>query len=409
MFHSMIYDATLDELLQKVWDGGRIDAVEARRLYALPLEELGALADRRKQLARAKAHGGKGNDIVTYIVDRNVNYTNVCNVYCKFCAFWRSEKDADSYVITLDEMDRKIEETIALGGNQILMQGGHHPKLTKQWYLDLLSHIRAKYPGFNVHGFSPSEFIAFQEFFKEPVEQLLKDFTAAGLGSLPGGGGEILVDRVRNRIAPLKANTGEWMGVMDKAHALGLATSVTMMFGHVETVDERIEHLEVVRSQQEKSLLRLGARGTPIEQAVWFADQVEQGKLNGGAFTAFICWTFQPENAVLKAPTVGSHEYLRMQALARIYLDNIPSIQSSWVTQGQEIGQIALKYGANDLGSIMIEENVVSAAGTTFRMGVADMQRLIKDLGYEPKQRDNWYRLVEPKVETNVLPDSSRQ
>jgi cyclic dehypoxanthinyl futalosine synthase len=399
----MIYDATLDELLQKVWDGGRIDAAEARRLYALPLEELGALADRRKQLLRAKAHGGRGNEIVTYIVDRNVNYTNVCNVYCKFCAFWRSEKDADSYVITLDEMDRKIEETIALGGMQILMQGGHHPKLTKQWYLDLLSHIRAKYPGFNVHGFSPSEFIAFQEFFKEPVEQLLKDFTAAGLGSLPGGGGEILVDRVRNRIAPLKANTGEWMGVMDKAHALGLATSVTMMFGHVETVDDRLEHLEVVRSQQEKSLVRLGARGTPIEQAVWFADQVEQGKLNGGAFTAFICWTFQPENAVLKAPTVGSHEYLRMQALARIYLDNIPSIQSSWVTQGQEIGQIALKYGANDLGSIMIEENVVSAAGTTFRMGVADMQRLIKDLGYEPRQRDNWYRLVEPKVEPSVV------
>jgi len=391
----MIYDASLDELLQKVWDGGRIDAAEAKRLYALPLEELGALADRRKQLLRAKAHGDRGNDIVTYIVDRNVNYTNVCNVYCKFCAFWRSEKDADSYVITLDEMDRKIEETIALGGHQILMQGGHHPKLTKQWYLDLLSHIRAKYPGFNVHGFSPSEFIAFQEFFNEPVEQLLKDFTAAGLGSLPGGGGEILVDRVRNRIAPLKANTADWMGVMDQAHALGLATSVTMMFGHVETVEDRIEHLEVVRSQQEKSLVRLGATGSPIEQAVWYGDQVEQGKLNGGAFTAFICWTFQPENAVLKAPTVGSHEYLRMQALARIYLDNIPSIQSSWVTQGQEIGQIALKYGANDLGSIMIEENVVSAAGTTFRMGVADMQRLIKDLGYEPRQRDNWYRLVD--------------
>ncbi len=393
----MIYDASLDELLQKVWDGGRIDIAEARRLYALPLEELGALADRRKELLRAKAHGGRGNDLVTYIVDRNVNYTNVCNVYCKFCAFWRSEKDADSYVISLDEMDRKIEETIALGGTQILMQGGHHPKLTKQWYLDLLSHIRAKYPGFNVHGFSPSEFIAFQEFFNEPVEQLLKDFMAAGLGSLPGGGGEILVDRVRNRIAPLKANTGEWMGVMDKAHALGLATSVTMMFGHVETVEDRLEHLEVVRSQQETSLKRLNAPGTPIEQAVWYADQVEQGKLNGGAFTAFICWTFQPENAVLKAPTVGSHEYLRMQALARIYLDNIPSIQSSWVTQGQEIGQIALKYGANDLSSIMIEENVVSAAGTTFRMGVADMQRLIKDLGYEPQQRDNWYRLIQPK------------
>ena len=392
----MVYDATLDDLLQKVWDGGRISLDEARRLCALPLEELGALADRRRQLHRAAAHGGRGNDVVTYIVDRNVNYTNVCNVYCKFCAFWRTEKDADSYVISLDELDKKIEETIALGGAQMLMQGGHHPKLTKQWYLDLLSHVRDKFPGFNIHGFSPSEFIHFQEVFNEPVEKIIRDFVSAGLGSIPGGGGEILVDRVRKRIAPLKANTAEWMGVMDTAHKLGLASSVTMMFGHVETMDDRLEHLEVVRSHQDASLARMTKLEgqSPMERSAAYATALENGSLRGGAFTAFICWTFQPENAVLKAPTVGSHEYLKTQALARIYLDNIPSIQSSWVTQGQEVGQVALKYGANDLGSIMIEENVVSSAGTTFRMGVADMQRLIAELGYEPKKRDNWYRLV---------------
>ena len=394
----MIYDTSLDTLQQKVWDGHRIDRDEARQLYHLPLEELGALADRRRQLIRRDAHNGTGNDVVTYIVDRNVNYTNVCNVYCKFCAFYRTEKDTDSYVITLDELDRKIEETIALGGTQILMQGGHHPKLTKQWYLDLLSHVREKFPGFNVHGFSPSEFVAFGEFFDEPVETVLKDFVEAGLGSLPGGGGEILVDRVRKRIAPLKANTSDWMGVMDVAHQQGLASSATMMFGHVETVEDRLEHLEVVRDQQDTSLRRLPSPicdlPSPIQQAVAYASALENGTLKGGAFTAFICWTFQPENAVLKAATVGAHEYLRMQALARIYLDNVPSIQSSWVTQGHDIGQIALKYGANDLGSIMIEENVVSAAGTTFRMTTSEMKRLIEDLGYHARQRDNWYRLV---------------
>ncbi len=420
----MIHHAPLDELLQKVWDGGRINMGEARRLYDLPLDELGALADRRRQLLRQDSHGGRGNEIVTYIVDRNVNYTNVCNVYCKFCAFWRSERDADSYVISFEEMDRKIEETFALGGTQILMQGGHHPKLTKQWYLDLLSHIKTKYPQVNIHGFSPSEIVAFSEFFNEPVEQILKDFTAAGLGSLPGGGGEILVDRVRNRIAPLKANSGQWMSVMDTAHRLGLASSITMMFGHVETVEDRIEHLDFVRQQQDKSLARLHLVGRdvltapgssdpdlytsaaslaqrgedtapyPMSKAAAFANALETGTLRGGAFTAFICWTFQPENAVLKVPTVGAHEYLRTQALGRIYLDNIPSVQSSWVTQGPDIGQVALKYGANDLGSIMIEENVVSAAGATFRMSVPDMQRLISDLGYESRARDNWYRLL---------------
>ena len=397
----MVHDPSIDALLQKVWDGGRIDLNEARRLHDLPLPELGALADRRRQLLRQQAHGGRGNGIVTYIVDRNINYTNVCNVYCKFCAFWRSEKDADSYVITHAEMDQKIEETLALGGNQILMQGGHHPKLSKQWYLDLLSHIRNRYPQINIHGFSPSEFVHFEEVFNEPVESLLRQFVDAGLGSVPGGGGEILVDRVRHRIAPLKANASDWMGVMDTAHRLGLPSSITMMFGHVETLDDRLEHLEFVRSQQDRSLVRLAALpgstvpgGVPMDQARAYAAALESGLLRGGAFTAFICWTFQPENAVLKAIPVGSHEYLRTQALSRIYLDNIPSVQSSWVTQGLEVGQVALSHGANDLGSIMIEENVVSAAGTTFRMTVEDMQRLIRDLGHEPRQRDNAYRLV---------------
>ena len=362
----MIYDPTLDDLLQQVWTGRRITPAEALRLYHLPLEELGALAHRRRELAQAAAYAGHGNDIVTYIVARNVNYTNVCNVYCKFCAFYRVTGDDDAYVITHAEMDHKIEETLALGGTQILMQGGHHPKLSKQWYLDLLAHIKAKFPQVNIHGFSPSEFIHFRDVFHEPLEQLIAAFHAAGLGSIPGGGGEILVDRVRQRIAPLKAMSDDWLAVMDVAHRLGLKSSATMMFGHVETIADRIEHLERLRAQQDKS----------------------------GGFTAFIAWTFQAENTRLKAPTVGAHEYLRTQALSRIYLDNIPNLQSSWVTQGLDIGQVALRYGANDLGSIMIEENVVSQAGTTFRMGVADMQRLIRELGYEPHQRDNWYRLL---------------
>ena len=279
----------------------------------------------------------------------------------------RSEKADDAYVISHEEIDQKIEETVALDGTQILMQGGHHPKLTKQWYLDLLSHIRDKFPTINIHGFSPSEFIHFREVFDEPLEDLIRDFRAAGLGSIPGGGGEILVDRVRQKISKLKAMSDEWLEVMAIAHRLGLSTTATMMFGHVETVEERIEHLERVRVQQDET----------------------------GGFTAFIAWTFQSENTRLKVPTVGAHEYLRMQALSRIYLDNIKNIQSSWVTQGREIGQIALRHGANDLGSIMIEENVVSKAGTVYSMGVEDMQWLIRDLGYEPRQRDNWYNLVD--------------
>jgi len=359
-------EGPIDELMQKVWDGGRVNETEALRLYRLPLEELGALADRRREIAKEKAYDGRGNEIVTFVVDRNINYTNVCNVYCKFCAFYRTEKDDDAYVISFDEIDKKVEETMALDGTQILMQGGHHPKLTKQWYLELLSHLKAKFPQINIHGFSPSEFIHFREVFDEPLETIIGDFKKAGLGSIPGGGGEILVDKVRQRISPLKAMSDDWLLVMDVAHRLGLNSSATMMFGHVESIEDRIEHLERLRVQQDKTK----------------------------GFTAFICWTFQAEHTKLRAPTVGAHEYLRTQALGRIYLDNFPNVQSSWVTQGQEIGQIALKYGANDLGSIMIEENVVSQAGTTFRMSVADMKRLISELGYEPRQRNNWYQLL---------------
>ncbi len=352
--------------MEKVWEGQRMNAAETAQLYQLPLEVLGSLAHRRRELAKAEAYDGRGNEIITYNVDRNINYTNVCNVYCKFCAFYRTAKDEDAYVITKEELDQKIEETVSLGGNQILMQGGHHPSLTLDWYLDMLSHIKKEFPQVNIHAFSPSEFIHFQKVFDLPMEDLLRQFKEAGLGSIPGGGGEILVDRVRQRIAPLKAMSDEWLGVMDVAHRMGLNSSATMMFGHVETLEDRIEHLERVRAQQDAT----------------------------GGFTAFIAWTFQPENTRLKAKTVGAHEYLRMQALSRIYLDNIPNIQSSWVTQGLEVGQVALTYGANDLGSIMIEENVVSKAGTTFQMTVEDMHRLIQDLGYEPRQRNNWYQLV---------------
>ena len=359
-------DASLDDLLQTTWEGARINPAEALRLYRLPIEELGALADRRRQLAKAAAYSGRGNEIVTYIVDRNINYTNICNVYCKFCAFYRTEKDDEAYIISFDELDQKIEETIALGGTQILMQGGHHPGLSKQWYLDLLSHIKTRFPQVNIHGFSPSEFHHFRIVFDEPLERIISDFKAAGLGSIPGGGGEILVDRVRRRVSPLKAMSDDWLEVMDVAHRLGLKSSATMMFGHVETVEDRIEHLERLRAQQDKTK----------------------------GFTAFIGWTFQAEHTKLRAPAVGAHEYLRTQALARIYLDNFENVQSSWVTQGLELGQVALKFGANDLGGIMIEENVVSQAGTTHRMNVEDMRRLIADLGYEPHQRDNWYHLL---------------
>jgi cyclic dehypoxanthinyl futalosine synthase len=353
-------------VIEKVLDGKRITPEDAMELYRLPLNELGQLADQRRQMAKAEAFEGRGNEIVTYIIDRNINYTNVCNVYCKFCAFYRTERDPDHYVLSHEEIDQKIDELILIGGIQILMQGGHHPKLGIDYYLNLLNHIREKYPQINIHAFSPPEFNHFSEVFRMSLREVIQKFKEAGLGSIPGGGGEILVDRVRNRISPLKCNTEQWLEVMRIAHELGLNSSATMMFGHVETVEDRIEHLERLREVQDQT----------------------------GGFTAFICWTFQPQNVVLKATPVGSAEYLRTQALARVYLDNIENIQSSWVTQGPRIGQIALRYGANDFGSVMMEENVVSKAGTSFRITREEIEYLIAEAGFEPRTRNNWYRLT---------------
>jgi len=356
-----------DALTKRVLAGKRISPAEAVQLYQLPLEELGVLADERRRQAKRRSYNGRGNRIVTYIVDRNINYTNVCNVYCKFCAFYRTERDEDHYVLSFEQLDQKLDELSAAGGVQILMQGGHHPKLPFEWYIDLLQHIRAGYPHINIHGFSPPEFQHFAETFQMPLPEVISEFKNAGLGSIPGGGGEILVDRVRKKISPLKINSDEWLEVMQVAHELGLKSSATMMFGHVETIEDRVEHLQRIRAQQDKS----------------------------AGFTAFICWTFQPQHTVLKIdnPT-GVAEYLRTQALARIFLDNIENIQSSWVTQGPEIGQVALKYGANDFGSVMMEENVVSSAGTTFRLNAAQIESLIRDAGYEPRRRNNWYELL---------------
>jgi cyclic dehypoxanthinyl futalosine synthase len=356
-----------DALSEKVFAGERISPADALELYRWPLAELGVLANERRRQAKRLSYNGGGNEIVTYIVDRNINYTNVCNVYCKFCAFYRTEKDEDHYVLSFEQIDHKLDELTAAGGVQILMQGGHHPKLPFQWYVDLLQHIRQKYPHINIHGFSPPEFQHFAETFRMPLREVISKFREAGLGSIPGGGGEILVDRVRKRISPLKIDSDGWLEVMQVAHELGLKSSATMMFGHVETIEDRIEHLQRIRDQQNKS----------------------------GGFTAFICWTFQPQHTVLKIdnPT-GVAEYLRTQALSRIFLDNIENIQSSWVTQGPGIGQIALKYGANDFGSVMMEENVVSSAGTTFRLNAAQIESLIRDAGYQARRRNNWYELL---------------
>ncbi len=356
-----------EALSEKVLSGERISVEDARLLSRFPLEELGVLATARRNQAKAAAYGGRGREIVTYIVDRNINYTNVCNVYCKFCAFYRTEKDSDHYVLSFDEIDQKLDELSSVGGVQILMQGGHHPKLSFQWYLDLLHHIRSKYPHINIHGFSPPEFQHFAETFGMPLREVIAQFKEAGLGSIPGGGGEILVDRVRKKIAPLKCSSDAWLEVMQVAHELGLRSSATMMFGHIETMSDRIEHLDRIRTQQDQT------RG----------------------FTAFICWTFQPQHTVLKiGHAAGVAQYLRTQALARIFLDNVENIQSSWVTQGPGIGQVALNFGANDFGSVMMEENVVSSAGTTFRLNAEQIESLIRDAGYEPRRRDNWYKLL---------------
>jgi len=354
-------------LVEKVLAGERITPADALALYHAPLEELGALANARRKQIKAADYAGRGNEIVTFIVDRNINYTNICDVHCKFCAFYRTERNADSYVISREEMDQKMQELADIGGVQVLLQGGHHPSLGIDWYLGMLAHMREKFPQIAIHGFSPPEFQHFAKTFGMPLKEVLVKFKEAGLASIPGGGGEILVDRVREAIAPRKCNTDQWLEVMDVAHGLGLTSSATMMFGHVETVEERIEHLARLREQQDRS----------------------------GGFTAFICWTFQPEHTVLKAQTVGAVAYLRTLATARLFLDNFQNIQSSWVTQGPKIGQISLEYGANDFGSVMMEENVVSSAGAHFALQKEEIRAIIREAGYEPRVRDTRYRLLD--------------
>ena len=304
----------------------------------------------------------------TYNIDRNINYTNVCTAVCDFCAFYRGPKHAEGYVLDRDVLLTKVEETVALGGDQILMQGGLHPTLALEWYEDLLRDIKTRFPQVNIHGFSPPEIYHFTKVSKRPLREVLERLARAGLGSLPGGGGEILVDRVRTAMTRGKVLTDDWLEVHREWHRLGGKSTATMMFGHIETLPERVEHLDRLRELQDET----------------------------GGFTAFICWSFQPENTEMAdIPPAGPFEYLKTQAVARLYLDNFPNIQSSWVTQGREIGQLALLYGANDMGSLMIEENVVSAAGTVHHLTLDQMRSAITQLGWIPRRRNVFYELFE--------------
>ena len=315
----------------------------------------------------------------TYNIDRNINYTNVCTAVCDFCAFYRPPKHAEGYVLERAELYAKIEETVALGGDQILMQGGLHPTLTLEWYEELLRDLKERFPQVNIHGFSPPEIYHFTKVSKRPLKEVLERLAAAGLGSLPGGGGEILVDRVRAAMTRGKVMTDDWLEVHRVWHQLGGRSTATMMYGHIETLAERVEHLERLRQLQDET----------------------------GGFTAFICWSFQPDNTEMDhIPPSGPFEYLRTQAVARLYLDNFPSIQSSWVTQGREVGQLALLYGANDMGSLMIEENVVSAAGTVHHLTLEQMRSAISELGYEPKRRNVFYETYDedPAVALHASP-----
>ena len=324
------------------------------------LLELGQLAD----AARWRLHP---ENVVTYIIDRNINYTNVCVADCKFCAFYRRPKHPEGYLLSYEQIGRKIDELKAIGGVQILMQGGHNPYVPFEWYLDLLRYIKRYHP-IHIHGFSPSEVDFFAGRFGMSIEEVITELVAAGLDSIPGGGGEILVQDIRDQVARKKAGADRWLEVMEIAHRLGLKTSVTMMYGLGESLADRIEHLFRVKAVQQRS------RG----------------------FTAFICWPLQPEHSELAhIPKTDAVTYLRTQAIARIVLDNVPNIQASWVTMGMKVGQVALRFGANDFGSLMMEENVVSAAGTTHRTTLGEMQRLIADAGYTAKQRRQDYTILE--------------
>jgi cyclic dehypoxanthinyl futalosine synthase len=329
-----------------------------------PLLELGAEADRVRQ----HLHPG---DVVTYIVDRNINYTNVCVADCGFCAFYRRPKDSDGWTLSYEQIGAKIDEAKALGGVQILMQGGHNPYIPFEWYLDLLRYIKRNHP-IHVHGFSPSEVDFWSKLYRMDARDVVRELQKAGLDSIPGGGGEILVQRVRDDVAKKKAGADRWLEIMEIAHQEGMKTSVTMMYGIGETLAERLEHLERVREVQQRTK----------------------------GFTAFICWPLQPENTprMSHMQKTDAVDYLRTVAFARVVLDNVPNIQSSWVTMGMKIGQTALRFGCNDFGSLMIEENVVSAANTTHRTTIEEMERLIRDAGFTPARRRQDYSIIAPAV-----------
>lgn len=300
--------------------------------------------------------------VVTYVVDRNINYTNVCRSGCLFCAFYRPHNHPEGYILTRAELKRKIEETIALGGTQILLQGGMHPEFKLDDYLDMLRFIKDNFD-VHVHGFSPPEIAFIAEQSHCSIAAVINALADAGLGSIPGGGAEILVDAVRRRIAPNKCDAETWLNVMRTAHHAGLKSTATMMFGHIEERRHIIEHLSKIRELQDET----------------------------GGFTAFIPWTFQPQNTRIDVTPASAVDYLRVLAVSRMFLDNIPNLQASWVTQGAKIAQVSLAFGANDMGSTMIEENVVAAAGVTFRLPKEEMVRLIEDAGYQARQRDCFY------------------
>lgn len=325
-----------------------------------PLLELGLEADR----IRREKHP---HNTVTFIVDRNINYTNVCVADCGFCAFYRRPKHGEGYTLSFEQIGEKIEETKALGGVQILIQGGHNPYIPFEWYLDLLRYIKRHHP-IHVHGFSPSEVDFFAKTFRMEAVDVIRELQKAGLDSIPGGGGEILVQRVRDIVAPKKAGADRWLEIMELAHNEGMKTSVTMMYGIGESLAERIEHLQRVREVQART----------------------------GGFTAFITWPLQPENTpeMSHMAKTDATEYLRTVAMARIILDNVPNLQSSWVTMGMKVGQLALTFGCNDFGSLMIEENVVSAANTTYRTTTEELERLIRDAGFSPARRRQDYSII---------------
>jgi cyclic dehypoxanthinyl futalosine synthase len=349
----------VEQSLERAIEGERLLDEEALRL--LEQADLPSLAEAAHAVRCRLTDGG----VATYVVDRNINYTNVCVSGCRFCAFHRAPGDPDGYVLGFDELDEKIEETVALGGTQILMQGGLHPELRLEFFEEMLRHIKARF-AVHVHSFSPPEIVHFARLNELSVERVLARLREAGLDSLPGGGAEILVESVREAVSPHKCTAAEWLDVMRTAQRLGMPTTATMMFGHVETLAQRVEHLARIRELQ--------------------ADT--------GGFTAFIAWTYQPANTALGGRAVGAHDYLRMLAVSRLFLQNVPNVQASWVTQGAKIASVALGFGANDLGGTMIEENVVAAAGTSFRMSIAEIRHLIADAGFEPRQRTTLYEVV---------------